>query len=90
MRYRPVLFLDYDYGINPNLYFSMKNLTVFILALVLVCVLFVAGVNGILRGHASGPLFLFLGACAGVGLAIDVNKLWKEKVRQSNAKKFGR
>lgn len=68
----------------------MKNVTVFILASILVGVLFIAGVNGILRGHASGPLFIFLGVCSAIGLAIDVNKLIRERVRQSNAKKFGR
>lgn len=68
----------------------MKNLTVFILALALVCVLVYAGVNGMTRGHSYGPFFIFLAICAAVGLAIDASRLYKEKVRQANARKFGR
>jgi hypothetical protein len=68
----------------------MKNLTVFVLALTLVCVLFYAGVNGMLRGHATGPFFVFLGVCSAAGLAFDATKLVKDRLRKENAKKFGR
>lgn len=68
----------------------MKNITVFILAFTLVCVLFYAGVNGILRGHQTGPLFVFLGVCSAIGLAIDTAKLLRERERRANARKFGR
>jgi hypothetical protein len=68
----------------------MKNVIVFVLALTLVVVLFYAGVNGMLRGHSYGPFFIFLGICAAVGLALDATKLYREKVRQANARKFGR
>lgn len=68
----------------------MKNLTVFGLALLLVGVMIFAGVDGILRGHATGPFFLFLAACTATGLSLDVNRLIKERIRRSNARKFGR
>jgi hypothetical protein len=68
----------------------MKNVIVFVLALTLIIVLFYAGINGIVRGHSYGPFFIFLGICAGAGLAIDALKLYREKVRQANARKFGR
>jgi len=68
----------------------MKNLAVFALALILVCVLFYAGVNGTLRGHATGPFFIFLGVCSAAGLALDTTKLVKERLRRENSKKFGR
>jgi hypothetical protein len=68
----------------------MKNAIVFILALTLVLVLFYAGINGMMRGHSYGPFFIFLGICAAAGLAIDASKLYREKVKQANARKFGR
>jgi hypothetical protein len=68
----------------------MKNFTVLGLAIVLVGVLFYAGVNGIMRDHASGPLFIFLAICTGTGLSLDVRRLVKERVRRANAKRFGR
>jgi hypothetical protein len=68
----------------------MKNLTVFGLALVLVSVMIFAGVDGIIRGHATGPFFIFLAACTATGLSLDVTRLIKERIRRSNARKFGR
>jgi hypothetical protein len=68
----------------------MKNFTVLVLAIILVVVLFYAGINGMTRDHAYGPLFIFLGVCAGTGLMIDVRRLVKERVRRENAKRFGR
>jgi hypothetical protein len=70
--------------------FHMKNLTVFALALVLVSVMIFAGVDGIIRGHATGPFFIFLAACTATGLSLDVTRLVKERIRRSNARKFGR
>lgn len=68
----------------------MKNIIVFVLAVVLIGVLVYAGINGISRGHSTGPFFIFLALCASTGLAIDAQKLWKERTRQANARKFGR
>jgi hypothetical protein len=70
--------------------FHMKNLTVFGLALVLVSIMIFAGVDGIIRGHATGPFFIFLAACTATGLSLDVTRLVKERIRRSNARKFGR
>lgn len=68
----------------------MKNLTVLFLAIVLVAVLFYAGVNGITRGHSYGPFFIFLGIAAGTGLTIDFRRFMKERMRRANARKLGR
>ena len=68
----------------------MKNLTVLGLVIVLVGVLLYAGVNGIQRDHSYGPLFIFLAVCTSVGFSLDVRNLVKERIRRSNAKKFGR
>jgi hypothetical protein len=68
----------------------MKNLTVLTLALVLISIMIFAGVTGMIRGHATGPFFLFLAACTATGLSLDVTRLIKERVRRSNARKFGR
>lgn len=68
----------------------MKNLIVFVLALVLVSVMIFAGVDGIIRGHATGPFFIFLAACTATGLSLDVTRLLKERNRQRTARKLGR
>jgi hypothetical protein len=68
----------------------MKNYTVMILAIILVIVLAYAGVDGILKDHATGPLFIFLALCSATGLTIDINRVVKERVRKNNIKKFGR
>jgi hypothetical protein len=68
----------------------MKNFTLLFLVLVLVVVLAYAGVNGITRDHATGPLFIFLAICTATGLTIDLNRFVKERVRRNNIKKFGR
>jgi hypothetical protein len=69
---------------------TMKNLIVFVLALVLVSVMIFAGVDGIIRGHATGPFFIFLAACTATGLSLDVTRLLKERNRQRTARKLGR
>ncbi len=68
----------------------MKNLTVLVLAIVLVVVLLYAGVNGIMRDHSYGPFFIFLGIAAGAGLTLDLRRFMKERLRRENAKKLGR
>jgi hypothetical protein len=68
----------------------MKNFTVLGLVIVLVGVLLYAGMNGIQRDHSYGPFFIFLAVCTAAGLSLDVRKLVKERIRRSNAKKFGR
>lgn len=68
----------------------MKNLTVFTLCLALIGIMLFAGVNGISRGHATGPFFIFLAVCTATGLAFDLHRYIKERIRQSNARKFGR
>jgi hypothetical protein len=68
----------------------MKSLLVFFLAVVAVALMVYAGVNGILRDHASGPLFIFLAACCATGLSMDITTTVKQRIRRNNVKKFGR
>ena len=60
------------------------------LVFVLVAVLVYAGVDGLMKDHATGPLFIFLAVCTATGLTMDINRLVKERVRRNNIKKFGR
>ncbi len=66
----------------------MKNLSVLGLAFVLVGVMFFAGVNGMMREHAYGPFFIFLGICTAAGLSLDVSRLLREYVKRSNVRKL--
>lgn len=68
----------------------MKNLTTLFLAFVMVAVMFYAGVNGIIRDHSYGPLFIFLAICTATGLTFDVTRVIKERIRKANIRKFGR
>lgn len=72
----------------------MKNYSVMILAIILVAVLAYAGIDGLLKDHATGPLFIFLAVCTATGLSIDINRVVRERVRErvrkNNIKKFGR
>jgi hypothetical protein len=68
----------------------MKNIIVLMLALVAIGVMAYAGVNGILRDHSSGPLFIFLAACCATGLSMDITTTVKERIRRNNVRKFGR
>jgi hypothetical protein len=66
----------------------MKNLTVLGLAFVLVAVLLFAGVNGVLNDHATGPFFIFLGACTAAGLSLDVTRVVREYTKRSKLRKL--
>lgn len=68
----------------------MKNLTTLGLAFVLVGVMLYAGVNGIIRDHSYGPFFVFLAICTATGLAFDVTRVIKERIRKAQIRKFGR
>lgn len=69
----------------------MKNhLTVLMLAIVLVAVMAVAGIDGMIRGTSFGPFFLFVAVCTAAGLSLDLTKFIKERLRQSHIRKFGR
>jgi hypothetical protein len=75
---------------TQHTFIFMKNLTTLILAFVLVGVMLYAGVNGILREHSYGPFFVFLAICTATGLALDVTRLVKQRIRKSNIRRFGR
>ena len=75
---------------NPLAFPLMKNLTVLILAFIMVAVMLYAGVNGVIRDHAYGPFFIFLAACTATGLAFDITKAIKDRIRKDNVRKFGR
>jgi hypothetical protein len=68
----------------------MKNLTTLALAFVLVGVMLYAGVNGIIREHSYGSFFVFLAICTATGLAFDVTRLVRQRIRKSNIRRFGR
>lgn len=80
----------FDVSIKRKSFLPMKNFSVLLLAMVLIGVMLFAGVNGVMRGHATGPFFIFLAVCTATGLSIDLHRFVKEKIRQSNSRKFGR
>ncbi len=67
-----------------------KNIIVLVLSIIAIGVMILAGVNGIMRDHATGPFFIFLAACCATGLSMDLRRVVKERIRNNKVRKFGR
>jgi hypothetical protein len=57
----------------------MKNLSVFGIAVCGILALLYIGANGLSENYPWGPFFLFIGACATIGLTIDIFNHFKTK-----------
>jgi hypothetical protein len=67
----------------------MKNITVFILAIIAVITMLYMGINGIYENKSFGPFFAFVGFCTSIGLLIDIIAHFKERIRRGNIRKLG-
>lgn len=68
----------------------MRNFLMLGLALLGVIALLYAGLNGLMKNHAYGFFFIFIGSLTTIGLGLDVVTQLKEHVRKSNVRKLGR
>lgn len=67
----------------------MKNVIVFSLAFLGVCVLIYMGADIISFNQKLGLLFVFVGGCTFIGLTIDVVSHVRQKARKDNLRKLG-
>lgn len=68
---------------------SIKSITIFSLAILLVCTIIYTGADIMLSYQKLGLLFIFVGGCTAVGLGIDIFIYVKERIRKDNLRKLG-
>lgn len=68
----------------------MKNFVLLSLAILAVMIMLYAGLQGLMKDHAYGSFFLFIGAITTIGLGIDVVNHLKICIRKNNVRKLGR
>ncbi|MEX2235772.1 MAG: hypothetical protein WD824_26680 [Cyclobacteriaceae bacterium] len=68
----------------------MKKFLLLTLALLAVIIILYAGLNGIMKDHAYGSIFTFIGGLTTIGLGIDVVNHLKIYERKANVRKLGR
>lgn len=68
----------------------LQSITIFTLALIAVALMIYVGVTGLPGSAMSGPFFLFIGGCTGIGLALDIINHIRKELRKGRIRKLGR